>query len=138
MGKCYQGRGGGGRGRGGLRASTNQKGSRGESAPTANYRAPTVGYKDQFFSHGTTKAAATFTAVLTKLARMVSLQSWAGAKIAGRAMEKLEEPTLIGPKQRPWSTQKRKSSPKPSWARIMNRIHSSRRLVTRWLQKMRP
>ena len=47
--------------------------------------------------HGTTKVAATFTAVLTKLARMVSLQSWAGAKIAGRVMEKLEEPTLIKP-----------------------------------------
>ena len=97
MGKRYQGRGGGGRGRGGSRASTNQKGLMGESASAANYRAPTVGYEYQVLSHGTMKAAATFTAVLTKLARMVSLQSWAGATIAGRAMEKLEEPTLIEP-----------------------------------------
>ena len=89
MGKRYQGRGGGGRGRDGSRASTNQKGSTGESTSAANYRAPTVGYEDQVFSHGTTKAAAIFTSVLTKLARMVSLHSWAGATIAGRAMEKL-------------------------------------------------
>ena len=73
MGKCYQGRGGGGRGRGGSKALTNQRGLTGESASTANYRAPTVGYEDQVLSHGTTKVAATFTAVLTKLARMVSL-----------------------------------------------------------------
>ena len=76
---------------------TNQKGSTGESVSAANYRAPSVGYEDQVFSHGTTKAAATFTVVLTKLARMVSLHSWAGDTIAGRAMEKLEEPTLIEP-----------------------------------------
>ena len=83
MGKRYQGQGGAGRGRDGSKAATNQRGLRGESASTANYRAPTVGYEDQVFSHGTTKAAAMFTAVLTKLARMVSLQSWAGARIAG-------------------------------------------------------
>ena len=97
MGKHYQGRGGGGRGRGGSKALANQSGSTGESASTANYRAPAVGYEDQVFSDGTTKTAATFTAVLTKLARMVSLQSWAGATIAGQAMEKLEEPKLIKP-----------------------------------------
>ena len=67
MGKRYQGRGGGGRGRGGSRASTNQKGLTGESASAANYQAPNVGYEDQVFSHGTTKVAATFTVVLTKL-----------------------------------------------------------------------
>ena len=89
MGKRYQVRVDGGRGRGGSRALTNQKGSTGEIASTANYCAPTVGYEDQVFSHGTTKAAATFTAVLTKLARMVSLQSWASATITGQAMEKL-------------------------------------------------
>ena len=97
MGKHYQGQGGGGRGRGGSKSSKIQRGLMGESASTAHYRAPTVGYKDQVFSHGTTKVAATFTAVLTKLARMVSLQSWAGATITGRAMEKLEEPKLIEP-----------------------------------------
>ena len=97
MGKHYQGRGGGGRGRGGSRASTNQKGSTGDSASAANYRAPTAGYEDQVFLHGTMKAAAIFTAVLTKLARIVSLHSWAGATIAGRAMKNLEEPTLIEP-----------------------------------------
>ena len=73
MGKRYQDRGGGGRGRGGSKVSTNQRGLTGESESTANYRTPTVGYEDQVFSHGTTKAAAMFTAVLTKLARMVSL-----------------------------------------------------------------
>ena len=83
MGKRYQGQGDRGRGRGGSKASTNQRGSMGESASTANYRAPTVGYEDQVFSHGTTKAAAMFTAVITKLARMVLLQSWVGATIAG-------------------------------------------------------
>ena len=57
MGKRYQGRGGGGRGRGGSRASTDHMSSTGESASTTNYRAPTVGYEDQVFSHGTTKAA---------------------------------------------------------------------------------
>ena len=97
MGKRYQGQGGGGRGRGESKALTNQRGSMGENASTTNYRAPTVGYEDQVFSHGTTKAAAMFTVVLTKLARMVSLQSWAGATIAGQAMEKLEEPKLIEP-----------------------------------------
>ena len=86
MGKRYQDQGGGGRGRGGSKALTTQRGLTGESASTANYRVPTVGYEDKVFSHGTTKAAATFTGVLTKLASMVSLQSWDGATTTGRAM----------------------------------------------------
>ena len=45
---------------------------------------------------GTTKAAAMFGIVNTKLACYVSVQNWSGATIAGsRAMEKLAEQMLI-------------------------------------------
>ena len=82
-------------GRGGNKSATDQKGS--SSGGTGKYRAPTVGYEDCIFSHGDTKDAAVFTATLTKLARMVALKSWAGATVAGRAMERMEEPTLVEP-----------------------------------------
>ena len=38
-----------------------------------------------------------FTATLTKLARMVVLKSWAGATVAGQAMERMNKPTLKEP-----------------------------------------
>ena len=82
-------------GRGGNKSATDQKGS--SSGGTGKYRAPTVGYEDCIFSHGDTKDAAVFTATLTKLARMVALKSWAGATVAGRAMERMKEPTLVEP-----------------------------------------
>ena len=62
------------------------------------YRSPTLGYKDILYSYGTTKAATMFETVNTNLARYVSMQSWSGATIAGRAMEERTEPTLITPK----------------------------------------
>ena len=43
------------------------------------------------------KTAAVFTAALSKLGRMVALQSWPGATVAGRAMEKMEELLLTEP-----------------------------------------
>ena len=61
------------------------------------YTAPTVGYEDILYSHGTTKAADLFGTVNTKLIHYISVQSWSGATIAGNAMEKLAEPTLIAP-----------------------------------------
>ena len=84
-----------GGGRGGYKTSSDEKGS--SSGTTGKYRAPTVGYEDHIFSHGNTKAAAVFTATLTKLARMVALKNWAGATVAGRAMERMKEPTLKEP-----------------------------------------
>ena len=64
---------------------------------SGSYEAPTVGYEDVLYSHGTTKAAAEFGKVNTRLARYVSVQSWSGATIAGRAMETLAEPKLVKP-----------------------------------------
>ena len=66
---------------------------------SGGYKAPTVGYEDVLYAHGTTKAAALFVTVNTKLARYVSLQSWGGATIAGQAMQKLVEPMQIKPTQ---------------------------------------
>ena len=64
---------------------------------SGGYEAPTVGYKDVLYLHGTTKAAAEFGKANTRLARYVSVQSWSGAMIAGRAMENLAEPKLVKP-----------------------------------------
>ena len=49
-------------------------------------------------SHGTAKATDMFRMVNTKVRCNISVQSWSGAMIAGRAMEKLDEPMLIVPK----------------------------------------
>ena len=54
---------------------------------SGGYEAPTVGYEDVLNLHGTTKAAAEFGKVNTRLARYVSVQSWSGAMITGRAMK---------------------------------------------------
>ena len=61
------------------------------------YQARTIGYEDVLYSHGTTKAAALFEKVNTKLARYVSMQSWTGATVAGRAMERMAEPEIVKP-----------------------------------------
>ena len=66
-------------------------------ASSGGYEAPTAGYEDVLYAHGTTKAAALFGTTNTKLARYVSVQSWSGATIAGKAMEKLADPPLIEP-----------------------------------------
>ena len=68
---------------------------------SGGYEAPTVGYKEVLYLHDTTKVAAMFGMVNTKLSRFVSVQSWTGATITDRAMEKLAEPTLIAPKLLP-------------------------------------
>ena len=62
---------------------------------SGDYKAPTAGYEGVLYAHGTTKAAALFVMVNTKLARYVSVQIWGRATIAGQAMEKLVEPTQI-------------------------------------------
>ena len=83
---------------GGRRSRRNKKSSDKDStteASSGGYEAPTAGYKDVLYAHGTTKAAAKFGTTNTKLARYVSVQSWSGATIAGKAMEKLADPPLI-------------------------------------------
>ena len=47
--------------------------------------------------HSTTKAAALFVRVNTKIARYISVQLWSGVMITGKAMEKLGKPTLTDP-----------------------------------------
>ena len=79
--------------RGGNKLSTDQK----SSSSGGKYRAPTLGYEDCIFSHGDTKDAAVFTGTSSKLARMVALKGWTEATVAGRAMERLEEPILVEP-----------------------------------------
>ena len=77
-----------------------KSGAKGGSATTdasGGYEAPTVGYEDVLYAHGNTKAAATFNTTNVKLARYVSVQSWSGATIAGRAMELMIEPTIEEP-----------------------------------------
>ena len=64
------------------------------SGSSVGYKAPTAGYKDVLYSHGTMKATAMFGTVNTK----ISVQSWTGATIAGKAMEKLVEPMMTTPK----------------------------------------
>ena len=81
----------------GGRRSASSTNSNPSSDKSGGYKAPTTGYEDVLYAHGTTKAAALFVTVNTKLARYVSVQSWGGATIAGQAMEKLAEPTLIEP-----------------------------------------
>ena len=67
------------------------------NASDGGYEAPTAGYEDVLYAHGTTKAAALFGTTNTKLARYVSVQSWSGATIVGKAMEKMADPPLIEP-----------------------------------------
>ena len=62
-----------------------------------NYKAPTVGYADVLFAHGTPKAGVLFGTATTRLARYVSVQSWIGVTIMGKAMEDLADPPLIKP-----------------------------------------
>ena len=81
----------------GGRRSASSTNTNPSSDKSGGYKAPTTGYEDVLYAHGTTKAAALFVTVNTKLARYVSVQSWGGATIAGQAMEKLAEPTLIEP-----------------------------------------
>ena len=57
----------------------------------------TVGYEDVLYTHGDTKAAAAFTQVTRRLGRFLSLQSWKGATVAGRAMETMTEPVYEEP-----------------------------------------
>ena len=64
---------------------------------SGGYEAPTAGYEDVIYSHDTMKNAALSGTVNTKLAHYVSVQSWSGAMIVGKAMEKLVEPTLTKP-----------------------------------------
>ena len=64
---------------------------------SGGYEAPTARYKDVLYAHCTTKSAALFVTVNTKLARYVSMQSWGGATIAGQVMEKFVELTLTEP-----------------------------------------
>ena len=85
--------------RGRIKTLTERKNPSNESSE--GYKAPTVGYKDIMYSHKNTKATATFGTVHTKLARYASVQSWSGATIVGRAMEKLARPTMIAPKLHP-------------------------------------
>ena len=85
------------RGRGARRSGASSTNSNPSIDSSGGYKAPTAGYEDVLYAHGTTKAAALFVTVNTKLARYVSVQSWGGATIAGQAMEKLVELTLIEP-----------------------------------------
>ena len=67
------------------------------SGKSGGYEAPTVEYEDVLYLHGTTKTTALFGTMNTKFARYVSMQSWSGVMVAGKAMEKLVEPTLTKP-----------------------------------------
>ena len=86
-------------GRGARRSGASSTNSNPSIDTSGGYETPTTGYEDVLYAHGTTKAAALFMTVNTKLARYVSVQSWGGATIAGQAMEKLVEHTLIEPTQ---------------------------------------
>jgi len=81
--------------RGGSKSSSGYKDSTDDD--NGAYEAPTVGYEDVLYTHGDTKAAATFTQVTTRLGRYLSLQSWKGATVAGRAMETMTEPVFEEP-----------------------------------------
>jgi hypothetical protein len=83
--------------RGARRSGASSTNSNPPMVSSGGYEAPTAGYEDVLYAHGTTKAAALIVTVNMKLARYVSVQSWGGATIAGQAMEKLAEPTLIEP-----------------------------------------
>ena len=85
------------RGRGARRSGASSTNSNPSSDKSGGYEAPTAGYEDVLYAHSTSKAAALFLTVNTNLSCYVSVQSWGGATIAGEAMEKLVEPTLIKP-----------------------------------------
>ena len=74
---------------------SSEKDSMGEDDGT--FEAPTVGYQDAIYTHGTTKATAGFGRVTIRLRRYVALQSWKGATVAGQAMENLSEPIFDEP-----------------------------------------
>ena len=67
------------------------------SSESWGYEASIIGHEDILYSHGTTNAAALFGTVNMKLARYVSVQSWVGEMIAGKAMEKLVKQALTRP-----------------------------------------
>ena len=58
------------------------------------FKAKTVGYESDFFTHGSVRDAANFNAVTKTLARLVSGQSWGGAVKGGKAMRYMRAPTI--------------------------------------------
>ena len=62
-----------------------------------DYEAPTVGYKDVLYTHGTTKVAATFEQVTTKIRRFIALQTWKSVTIAGQGIDTTNDRSLLSP-----------------------------------------
>ena len=63
----------------------------------AAFKAKTVGYKSDYFTHGSVSDAENFNAVTKTLARIVSGQSWGGAVKGGKAMIDMTAPTIAWP-----------------------------------------
>ena len=61
------------------------------------YQAPTSGYENVLYSHRATYSAVFFGMVNAKLAHYDSVQSWSGATITGKAMDRLAGPALTEP-----------------------------------------
>ena len=61
------------------------------------FKAKTVGYKSDYYMHGSVSDTANFNAVTKNLARLVSRQSWGGAVKSGKAMIDMRAPTIAWP-----------------------------------------
>ena len=61
------------------------------------FKAKTMEYESDYFTHGLVSNAANFNAVTKNLARLVSGQSWGGAVKGGKAMGDMTAPTIAWP-----------------------------------------
>ena len=71
---------------------------------TTDYRAPTIGLEDQFFTFGKTKGAAKFEFVKEELGKHFATQTWNNGADAARSFETSKEPVYIEPNEPPLPT----------------------------------
>ena len=68
------------------------------SVPTKTaFKAKTVGYESDYFTHGSFSDAPNFNTVTKTLERLVRGQNWGGAVKGGKAMRDMTAPTIVWP-----------------------------------------
>ena len=75
-----------------------------DNTSTTDYRAPTFGLEDQFFTFGKAKYAAKFEVVKEELGKQFSTQTWNDGDDSARAFETSKDPVYIDPTDPPLTT----------------------------------
>ena len=73
--------------------------SGGGSAASAKFSAPTAGYEDKVFTHGTARDAAVYEEVLKHLKRYLGTQPWREIDQLTKAIASLEAPAYVKPEK---------------------------------------